>query len=862
MALSPMMTNYLKTKEQYKDAILFYRLGDFYEMFFDDAIMVSKELEITLTGRDCGLEERAPMCGIPFHAASTYIDKLIAKGHKVAICEQLSDPQSSKGLVERGVIQVVTPGTVTSGSNLDERKNNFLACIYMSKNGTGVCFCDITTGETYLANFSKESTFKELDDALLRMQPSEIICNAEMLANASKLAVVASHITPTFNAYQENAFSSQTAEKSAKNHFGVVSLSVFGIKEQDPGKHALGALLAYLNETQKRTLSNINRVQLLSNTKYMHLDASTRRNLEITETMNNHKKKGSILHLLDHTKTSMGARKLRMFVSQPLADGVEINNRLCGVEEFVNNNIMRENVAETLAKIYDIERLSGKIAYGSISPKECLSLSSSLKKLPILKQYLDIANAQILKECYNNIIDLSELANQIDEAIAEDAPALLKDGGYIKPGYNAELDELRNAGDNGRAWIANYEATERERTGIKTLKIGFNKVFGYYIEITKLYSDQIPLTYIRKQTTVNAERYISPELKEIEEKILGSSERALKLENELYLELKKSMLSYIDVLQKVADSISIIDTLYSFAVASIKNNYVKPIINDDIKKINIVDGRHPVVESLLSGAEFVPNDTLLDEKENRTMVITGPNMAGKSTYMRQVAVISLMAQMGCFVPAKHAELAVVDKIFTRIGASDDLAFGQSTFMVEMTEVANIINNATENSLLILDEVGRGTSTYDGLSIAWAVMEYLATNIKAKTLFATHYHELCDLEGKCEGVKNYRVLIKEFNGQVIFLHKIARGSANRSFGIEVASLANLPKDLIERAKEILKEQERKGMVVASQTQTEEPKYGTTANINEVINILKEMDMNTISPIMAFGTLQNLVDKVKK
>jgi len=860
MALTTMMNQYLKKKEEYKDCILFYRLGDFYEMFFDDAILVSKELELTLTGRDCGLEERAPMCGIPFHAASGYIDRLIARGYKVAICEQLEDPALAKGIVKRDVIQVITPGTVTEGSTLDGRKNNYIASVYVGKYGQGICYADITTGDMSIINSSNHNDINEIEDNLVRIGPSEIICNEETsrLYMGSDKTV---NSLPRFNTYNEWSFGLTNAEKISKKHFGVANLSVFGIQDAMAGICAMGALLEYLNETQKRTLSNINKVNLISGNDFMHLDASTRRHLELTENMNTHKKQGSILHLLDYTKTSMGARKLRNYVSQPLTDVNLINARLDSVEELVNNNLMRENVQEALSKIYDIERISGRIAYGSILPKECLSLVNSLKMIPFLRQSLIGAKTNLLKQKMNELVDLQELVDQIDEAIDPACSMQMKDGGYIKAGYSTELDELRNAGESGKRWVAEYETRERERTGIKTLRVGFNKVFGYYIELTKAYLSDVPMEYIRKQTTVNTERYISPELKEIEEKILGSGERAIKLESELYQELRQMMLSYVSSIQSISDSISVIDCLCSFAVAAIKHNYVKPIIDDSINEISILEGRHPVVESLMAGSGFVPNDTHLDNGDNRTMIITGPNMAGKSTYMRQVAVICLMAQMGCFVPATSAKLAVVDKIFTRIGASDDLSSGQSTFMVEMMEVANIINNATPKSLLILDEVGRGTSTYDGLSIAWAIMEYLSTHLKAKTLFSTHYHELCELEGKCDGVKNYRVMIKEFNNSIIFLHKIARGSANKSFGIEVASLAGLPKDLVNRAKEILKVQESRHITTKNDVENNET-YKTTANISEVINILKEMDMNTISPLMAFGTLQNLVDKVKK
>lgn len=859
MALSPMMQHYLDMKEKYKDAILFYRLGDFYEMFFEDAQICSKVLELTLTGKQCGLEERAPMCGIPFHAADTYIAKLIEKGYKVAICEQTSDPKASKGLVEREVIRVVTPGTAIEDEVLKADKNNFLCSVYADKNGIGVCYADISTGLMEMCEFkANEEGVKMLDDVLSRIKPSEIISNSEATMLAKRLHSVQMLVVPDFYFYRDSEFNLSKCEKALKEQFKVNNLVVFDADDKKFAIRAAGAMLAYLSETQMRTIGNIKKLNVVKDERFVHLDINARRNLELVESMNLRRKKGSLLGLLDHTKTSMGARKMRLFIDQPLRDEKIINDRLDGVEELANNLMLRDELDKILSQVQDVERKCSKVSANIILPKECLSLAETLSLVPKIKKLLNSCSSPILTNANMHLADLTELCSLLYSAIDPDAPASMKDGGYIKRGFDKELDQTRMAGEYGKQWLAELEQSERERTGIRNLKTGYNRVFGYYIEISKSWLDQVPDNYIRKQTMTTGERFITPELKEMEYKILNSQEESLKIENRIYTQIKQTMASYISEILDISDAIATIDCLLSFAFVSTKHHYVKPVINSKIDHIKIIDGRHPVVEEMLENEDFSPNDTILDENENRIMLITGPNMAGKSTYMRQVAIITLMAHMGCFVPARQAEISLVDRVFTRVGASDDLAFGRSTFMVEMTEVSSIIANATSKSLIILDEVGRGTSTYDGLSIAWAIMEYLGKHIKAKTLFSTHYHELTELEGKIEGVKNYRVMVKEFNDSIIFMHKIARGSANKSFGIEVAKLAGLPDELVARAKEVLAAEEQTVHIPVSGAAT------TKANPNtaEIVNILKDIDMDTISPIMAFGTLQNLVDKAKK
>ena len=862
MAISPMMQHYLKTKELHKDAIVFYRLGDFYELFFDDAIVCSNLLDLTLTGKDCGLEERAPMCGIPYHAIDNYLGKLLSAGYKVAICEQVTNPGDKPGLVEREVVRIVTPGTVVESSVLEEKKNNYIASVYVKNGNVGVCWADITTGLLEMVEFHGEKAYALLDDALLRVKPSEIICSSGAFDIQAQLNSVKFEALPAFSKYFDWAYELRRAKALCERHFKVATLSVFDAENLDDGICAVGALLEYLNETQKRTLSNINKIRVVKDNEYMHLDVNARKNLELTESMSTKKRKGSLLHVLDQTNTSMGGRLLRSFIEQPLQNVAKIQKRLDSVEELSFNVMLQEALCEQLRGVHDIERLTGKISYGNITPRDCLMLLDSLKIVPEVKNLLQSVSTQLLQESVAKLVDVSDVTMLLENAINPNITEMQKDANFIKTGYNAELDELRKAGTYGRVWMSEFEQREKEKTGIKNLKVGFNKVFGYYIEVTNSQLSLVPYTYVRKQTTTNSERFITQELKDMETKILGSEESCKKLEAELFTEIKQSLASFMTEFQQIAHGLATIDALLSLAMVAVKQNYVKPRVTNG-HKMEIVNGRHPVVETLLKDNAFVANDTLLDDNENRTMIITGPNMGGKSTYMRQVAVIVLMAHIGSFVPAEKAEICMVDRIFTRIGASDDLAFGQSTFMVEMNEVANILNNATDKSLLILDEVGRGTSTYDGLSIAWAVMEFVSKHMKAKTLFSTHYHELTELEGVAEGVKNYRVMVKEFQNSIVFLHKIARGSANRSFGLEVAALAGLPKELLQRAKEILALQEAADKRVdLTQKQQQHAKSATNANIAEVINMLKELDMNTVSPIVAFGTLQNLVDKVRE
>ncbi len=857
--LSPMMKQYLKLKEKYPETIILYRLGDFYEMFFEDAELVSRELELTLTGRDCGLEKRAPMCGIPHHAANTYIARLIANGHKVAICEQLSDPKTTKGIVERDVVQIITPGTVIDNDALDAKKNNFLMAVYSAKNVIAVCYGDISTGFVETTELVGDDKIKLLDDVLARVKPAEVLCNLNFKAESESLSAVKLGYVPAFYPKDE-IFDYTKAKNQVIEQFSISSLSALGLQDKKEMTTAVGAVLLYFAETQKRLISNIKKLSIVQDSRFVHLDILARKNLELVQSNSLNQKKGSLLWLLDRTKTAMGGRLIKSFIDQPLRDEVLINERLDSVEELSKDLILRNSILDSLSGFTDIERKCSKISAGTITPKECLSLSESLKKLPEIKNLLLSCKSKMLHDAGESIADLSDIQKVLDDAIDPEAPANLKDGGYILASFNEELYKLRNAGEYGKQWLAEYEIEQKEKTGIKFLRTGYNRVFGYYIEVSNTGLANVPDNYIRKQTITNGERYITPELKEMEYKILNSKEQSIELESKLYSEIKTYLASYILELSEIARAVALADCLISLADVANEYGYVRPVISDVIKHIKITDGRHPVVEAMMEKGGFSANDTILDDGDNRTMLITGPNMAGKSTYMRQVAIITLMAHIGSFVPAKSAEISIIDRVFTRVGASDDLAFGQSTFMVEMSEVSNIINNATDKSLIILDEVGRGTSTYDGMSIASSIIEYLSNHLHAKTLFSTHYHELTDMEGRVDGVKNYRVMVKEWDGDIVFLHKIARGSANRSFGIEVAKLSGLPNEIIARAKEILTERESDGVKVP--VESNGVKIDTNANVAEVINVLKEMDMDNISPIMAFGTLQNLVDKVKK
>ncbi len=858
MALSQMMQHYLSVKEKYPDAVLFYRLGDFYEMFFDDAVKVSKLLDLTLTGRDCGLAERAPMCGVPFHAADAYIAKLVAAGEKVAICEQLTEPKAGKGLVERDVIRVVSAGTLIDEGMLDEKVNNYIACVYKEDDYCSVAWTDITTGEFCAQEFTGAKSAEELIGHLLKIGAVEIICNEEALLATKGFKEVRHNLLPPFSCYLPWAFNVKHAEKNLLTQFGAVSLAAYGIAAKEGVISAAGALVEYLRETQKHALTNLNTIKLINREQFMVLDSVAVRNLELVRNNAENKKYGSLLWVLDKTKTAMGARLLYNMLLSPLKSVDQIVYRQQGVAELVNASVARMTIADTLREVKDVERLSGKISNGNFLPRDCVALASSLNALPTLKFQLIGFNSEIVKDVYDGLLDLSDLADLLSAAITPEPPALMKDGGYIRAGYCKELDELRALTRDSHQVILDMEASERERTGIKTLKIGYNRVFGYYIEISNSLKDKAPAEYIRKQTLTTGERYITEELKVLEEKILTGKERALRLEAKLYDELLRALFNRIDELKRVSSSIALLDCLVSFATVAKERKYVCPVMKEAGSQMSIVDGRHPVVEAV-SKERFVPNDTLLDNHENRCAIITGPNMAGKSTYMRQVALIAVMAHIGCFVPAKSAEIHVIDRIFTRVGASDNLIFDQSTFMVEMTEVATILLNATSDSLLILDEVGRGTSTFDGLSIAWAVIEFLAEKVRAKTLFATHYHELTQLENSMDGIKNYKITVRELNGAVVFLRKIAKGGANRSFGIEVASLAGVPKEITTRAKSILKALEKKDITKGGVLEVVEDEPAVR-ELCEVEKILQDTDVNTLSPMQALLLLSDLKEKV--
>ena len=872
--LSPMMKHYLAVKEDYKDCVLMYRLGDFYEMFFEDAVTVSKFLDLTLTGRDCGLQERAPMCGIPYHALDNYVPRLIEGGFKVAICEQMNTPEEAKGMVAREVTRVITPGTLIEEDILDEKKNNYLASVYSSGDVYGIAWCDVSTGELNICQIEGERAYGRALDFLVSISPAEIICDEEIHNKTASSILLSSGSLPKFQKYFKWAYDYSYAFKTICKQLEVVTLEGYECQDKTSAISACGGLIQYLYDTQKRALSHINTINYVSFSTFMMLDSNAKRTLELTETMRDRRKKGSLLDVIDYTDTAMGARNLRQWLLQPLYDSIAINARLDAVEELIRSNLVREQIKELLAPMKDLERLSAKIAYNNVNPKECLSIRDTLALLPGVKNALSVTKAPLLKTLHKNINALEDVCKLLQNAIADDAPAMTKDGGYIKAGYNSELDEYRNIKNNGAGLIASIEAYEKETTGIKTLKTGFNRVYGYYIEVSKSFLSAVPYRYERKQTLVNGERYVTPELKEAEEKILGAEEKALKLEAKLYSEIKSTLYSVISEIKRTANAIAKVDSLISLSVVAIKNDYSKPEISDKIKKIEIVEGRHPVVETALKRGDFVSNDTTLDNNDNRIMVITGPNMAGKSTYMRQVALITLMAHVGSYVPAKQAKIALTDRIFTRIGASDDLSVGQSTFMVEMVEVAAIANNATANSLLVLDEVGRGTSTLDGLSIAWALVEYISNVIKAKTLFATHYHELTELEGVLKNVRNYRILVKELADKVVFLHKIARGGANKSFGIEVASLAGVPADIVSRAKSILKKLEESDTVrdtnaimmnaLGASQGGKQLSFleANTSKYDEIINILKDTNIETCSPLDTFVILKDLKDRLER
>ena len=862
--LSPGMQQYVDIKRNYPDCILLYRMGDFYETFVDDAVLTSRTLELILTVKSCGLdEEKAPMCGVPHHAVQNYISRLVSAGYKVAICEQNDKSEGEKGLFKRVVTRVITPGTIIDGEMLVESKNNYLLSVYFDENKVGASYVDISTGEFEVVSI-EDNINEQLNDLISRINPSEILSNekgAKLYNNLSAVVLGARHASK----YYDWAYSLSRAKSNLAEQFGENFEKVYDLKGLNNVIIASGALLEYLKETQKKTMSNINKIKLVRNGNFLTLDMNTRRNLELTESNRDRKKTGSLLWVLDKTKTSMGARYLRKMIGEPLQDLRQINSRLDAVEELSGNLILRDKLSKALDQIFDIERISAKIAYGNINPKEVVTLGASLKKIPALKEALSQAKSELLVSLNNQLVDLSQIENMIESAFESEVSASMKDGGFIKEGYNRELDEYRNAKKNGGDWLNKLQEKEIEATGIKTLRIGYNKVFGYYIEVSKGQLDKVPLSYVRKQTTVNGERFITEDLKQLEDMIVGSGDKAIALEKEIFKQIKEILLRYLKSFQSISQTIAKIDFLNSLASVAVKNNYTRPNISKNSKSISIVDGRHPVVEQYLTSGEFVSNDTNLDEDENRIMVITGPNMSGKSTYMRQVALITLLAHIGSFVPAKKAEICFVDRIFTRVGASDDLALGQSTFMVEMSEVALILANASDKSLILLDEIGRGTSTFDGLSIAWSVIEYISKHFRAKTLFATHYHELTELEGVLDGVKNYKIAVKEQGDRVVFLRKIVRGGANKSFGVEVARLAGVPQEVIERAKEIsqnLESVNQKLDLNLFKDERKEKSKLVTASALSILSILKDIDINTLTPLHAFDILNDLVTKAKE
>lgn len=874
MALSPMMQEYVKTKEEYKDCILLYRLGDFYEMFFEDALTASKELEITLTGKDCGLEERAPMCGVPFHSVETYINRLIEKGYKVAICEQVEDPKKAKGLVKREVVRIVTPGTTLDATSLDETKNNYLMSIVYIEDHFGCAIADITTGDCFLTELDKA---QKLLDEINKFTPAEIICNESFLMSGVDTEDLKNRLGICIFSQEPWYFDDELCRKTLKEHFHVNSLEGLGIEEFESGVLAAGALFLYLQETQKTALSHMAGIRPYSAEKYMLIDSSSRRNLELVETLREKQKRGSLLWVLDKTKTAMGARTLRSYVEQPLIDQEEIENRLSAIEELNEHPMLRDEIREYLHPIYDLERLISRISYKSANPRDMIAFASSLEMLPHIKQVLKEFSSPVLKQLEEEMDSLLDISGLIKKAIVDEPPLAQKDGGIIREGYNEDVDKFRRSRTDGKKWLSELEARERERTGIRTMKIKYNRVFGYSLEITNTFKDQVPDNYIRKQTLTNAERYITQELKELEDLILGAEDKLYALEYELFSEVRDRVGAEVVRIQKTAKAVAAIDVLASLSLVAQRNNYVRPKINNT-GVIDIKNGRHPVVEQMIENDMFIANDTYLDSQKKRISIITGPNMAGKSTYMRQTALIVLMAQIGSFVPAEKANIGIVDRIFTRVGASDDLASGQSTFMVEMTEVANILRNATSKSLLILDEIGRGTSTFDGLSIAWAVVEHIS-NTKlcgAKTLFATHYHELTELEGKISGVNNYCIAVKEKGDDIVFLRKIVKGGADKSYGIQVAKLAGVPDTVIQRAKELVEElsdaditaavkdltaPKKKQKIQYDQVDMAQMSLFDTVQDNDIIDEIKGLEIGNLTPMEALNILYNLQNKIK-
>ncbi len=857
MALSQMMQQYLEVKDKYKDALIFYRLGDFYEMFFDDAVTASKELDLTLTGRDCGLSERAPMCGVPYHAVDTYIAKLLAKGYKVVICEQMTKPGDQKGLVVRKVVREVTPGTRIDSVMLDGDKNNYLMSAYLSDDGkAGVSWTDISTGEFQNLLIDSQLNLK-LNEILSRVSPAEIICNSKMKVRSNQLSLVRYGGIYKFSQYSDDAFSYDNAFEKVK-----AVLKNFSMFDGKPEcVCSAGALLDYIEKTQKRTLKHIKSGEFDDAEQYMTIDANARRTLELMSSSGG-KTSGSLIKIIDNTSTSMGARMLKKWLEKPSLDIGEINRRLDAVQQINKNIILRDDIMSSMRGIYDLERIAGRASYGNISPRDCVQLCGSLSALRLTKQKLADVDNETIRKKKSAIPDFDYLEKLLSSAVNDNPSAVVREGGVIRDGFDKELDEYRLIKQNAHAILDKIESKEKAATGIKNLKIAYNRNFGYYIEVPKSQINLVPYSYVRRQTTVNAERYTSEELKDVESKILNAEDNAKAREVALYEKIVAEIVRFLDDLLSASKLMAYIDCLFSAAFTATKCNFTRPVVRDDFDCIKIADGRHPMVEETLKGEQFVPNDTFLDNNENRMMLITGPNMAGKSVYMRQVAIIVILAHMGYFVPARKAEICLVDKIFTRVGASDDLSTGRSTFMVEMTEVADILQNATDKSLLLMDEIGRGTSTYDGLSIAWAIIDYLSNTLKAKTLFSTHYHELTELEGKYSGIKNYKMTVRELAGSIVFVRKLLRGSANRSFGIEVASLAGLPDNIIVKAKEILKKLE-KSDIVGKEKQRADANYQMSifsSNVGtEIVKILKDIDVDSVSPRAALDILSDLKEK---
>ena len=879
--LTPMMQQYVETKKQYADCILFYRLGDFYEMFFQDAQTVARELDLTLTGKACGLEERAPMCGVPYHAVEGYLTKLVSRGYKVAICEQIEDPKLAKGLVKRDVTRIVTPGTNLNMQSLEESKNNFLMCISYTPTKTGISVADVTTGDYYL---TEVEDLRKLKDELMKYEPSEIICNEAFLVSGFDIEDLRNRYHISVNALEAHMFDDDGCKRLLLRHFRVNTLIGLGIEEFPVGMTAAGALLQYLYDTQKTELSHFTHIYPYLTNKYMLLDSSTRRNLELTETLREKQKRGSLLWVLDKTKTAMGGRLLRSMLEQPLIDKAEMEKRLDAVEALSKDSVSRDEVREYLNSVYDMERLLSKVTYKTANPRDFIALRNSLEMLPALKKVMRGFTGQELQDIELNMDELQDIFQLILASIQEDPPITIREGGIIKDGFDETIDTLRSAKKDGKQWLAQLEEQDRERTGIKNLRIKYNKVFGYYFEVTNSYKNMVPEDYTRKQTLANAERYTTPKLKELEDMILNAEDKLTTLEYDLFCKIRDSIAAELERIQTTAKAIARLDVYTSLSLVSERNHYVRPKLNEK-GIIDIKDGRHPVVEQMITNDMFIANDTFLDNNNHCISIITGPNMAGKSTYMRQTALIVLMAQIGCFVPAKNANIGIVDRIFTRVGASDDLASGQSTFMVEMNEGANILRNATADSLLILDEIGRGTSTFDGLSIAWAVIEHISNRrlLGAKTLFATHYHELTELEGKMSNVNNYCIAVKECGDDIVFLRKIIKGGADKSYGIQVAKLAGVPDMVIGRAKEIVEQltdndiiekiqtiavdvKSEKGILPRKQPKLDEVDLAQISLFDsvtdeDVVKELTEIELNTLTPIDALNVLYRLQNKLK-